>query len=64
MAGWLTPRSFAASAWFRLYLFMSSFASMARTEGKAHFTATSQGVSILFASFIYLERHKYILLPL
>jgi len=28
---------------------------MARTEGKAHFTATSQGVNILLASFIYLE---------
>jgi len=46
-------RSFAASTCFRLCLSVSSFAIMARIDGRAHFTATSHGVNILFAASEY-----------
>src|SRR3989304_9055148 len=59
MAGWLIPRSFATWAWFKLCLFISSDATMARTEGRAHLTATSQGVS-KFRSPLLVYLYRYI----
>ncbi len=47
-------RSFAASACFRLCRSVSCVAIMARIDGKAHFTATSQGVNIFFAVAQYV----------
>ena len=63
IAGWLMPKSFAASACFRLCLLVSSLATIARMDGKAHFTATSQGASYgLSPSLCMKWRGKYILL--
>jgi len=44
-ADWLTPRRLATSNCLNLYLLISSFATIALTAGRTHFTATSHGAN-------------------